>query len=266
MNTTENGEKTMLYIHKLDQLTMKTAEIESVYIIRDLKQKTPHPFSVTDMQDFLIDFTISATDKQVIEEGLQQVEPALQSLSWLHAEKNSVHEAVNVQRAIQLISEVPAALEANLAYIDSMMAWQESFAAEITPLLNSIPKLKAKDEKLVVNQKVNDIFQKILRNNTFRFHFLDVVNESHINHLAGLHESMNKGYLFRISLEEELKKVDFAYIRQRLPQDKLQEADKIAAEIALIRCGVDRAYDANMRMVNLALVLYAYVKWMMSGV
>ena len=59
--------------------------------------------------------------------------------------------------------------------------------------------------------------------------------------------------------------VDTAIILRNL-RKKVAEVEYIQKNIELIKKGIERAYDANMRMVNKALVLYAYVKWLNTGV
>ena len=65
----------MLYIHQLNQLTVKSAELESVYLIRELKQKTPYPLREEQLQNYFADFFISDTDKNVTEQALPLVQP-----------------------------------------------------------------------------------------------------------------------------------------------------------------------------------------------
>ena len=99
----------------------------------------------------------------------------------------------------------------------------------------------------------------------FGFNGFDIVNERQVEEFKALHESMLKGYLFHYSLEEELRKASFTDIRSRIPADRLKEVEEIHKEILEIQKGINIAYAANMRMVNLALVMYAYVKWLNSG-
>ena len=95
---------------------------------------------------------------------------------------------------------------------------------------------------------------------------MDIINEAHVSNVGGLIESFGKGYFFHYTLEEELKKVNFESIMGRIPPESLQKVKEIEDNLVIIKKGIDRAYDVNMRQVNCALVLYSYVKWMMNGV
>ena len=228
----------MLYIHKLKDLSTKSADVESVYLIRELKQKTPPPFTLPKVQEYFAEFMISPTDKQIIEEAAKLLTPTTELVQSIMQDNDSIHEVVNIQRTLQILTELPGPLQINLNYINEMLAWQEQFI---------------------------NIFEKILRNKEFGFQDEDIISEAQISHIVGLNESLASGFLFHFTLEEELKKVDFETIKPRISQNRLQEDAVIRENVFKIRRGVERAYDINMRMVNLALVMYSYVKWLTSS-
>lgn len=254
----------MLYIHKLSNLSPRTADVESVYLVRDMKQKTPYPLQENHVNDYLLEFAVSDTDRATMIQAVPLIEPTIEMIRNLLLERNALHEPVNLQRAIQILEELPTVLMNNITYVEEISEWQNKCITEIVPLLNSIPKLRTKEQKIACDQQLNVMFQRILRNKDFGFNFLDIINEAHVAHLAGLSDGMQKGYFFHFSLEEELKKLGFQDIKRRIPPDKFAEVEQIAQNISHIKRGVERAYQVNMRMVNLALVLYAYVRWMMS--
>ena len=255
----------MLYIHKLSDLSRKSAETESVMIIRDLRQRMGFPISVQKMEEYFGEFLISETDTTAMLQALALINPTLEKVKHLAAEEDAVHEPVNLQRTTQILSAIPNSLLATLEFSREIADFREEFFKNASGLLNQVPRLRTNEEKKAVNEKISALFEKILRNKEFGFNYTDVVNESHVSNVNGLHESMLKGYFFHISLEEELKKASFEVIKERIPADKLQQVDEIAAHIATIKKGVERAYDINMRMVNSAIQLYSCVKWVMNG-
>ncbi len=256
----------MLYIHALHHLTTKTAEVESVYLIRDIKTKTPYPLKEAQMQEYFADFTISETDQQLMAQSASLVQPTIETVERLLRENNELHESVALQRTLQMLKNVPAAMQKNISYTEAIMYWQQAmFIPDLTAVFNSLPKLKTREEKIAGNDKLNVIFGKILRNTNFAFNGYDLVNEGQVSEMNALMESLNKGFLFHLSLEEELHKENFDNIKKRISQDKLQEIEELQKNIETIKRGVDRAYQCNMRMVNVALVMYAYVKWLNSG-
>ncbi|MBI2125689.1 hypothetical protein HYU08_03995 [Candidatus Woesearchaeota archaeon] len=89
-----------------------------------------------------------------------------------------------------------------------------------------------------------------------------MVHEGPVAQVNGLVESMQKGFFFHVSLEEEYKKVDFNTIKRRVPAEELQRVEAIEQNILKIKRAADTAYNANMRMINLSVILYSYVKWL----
>ncbi len=256
----------MLYIHALHHLTPKTAEVESVYLIREIKSKTPYPLKEPQLQEYFTDFSVSETDVQAMNQTLALVEPTIQEVERLIQENDPIHESVALQRTLQMLKNVPHALQKNLSYSEAIMYWQQgSFIPDVTTIFNSLPKLKTREEKIAGNDKLNEIFGKILRNKDFAFNGYDIVNEGQVSEMNALMESLNKGFLFHYTLEEELRKESFDNIKHRLPPAKVQEIEQIKKNIEEIKRGVERAYQCNMRMVNTALVMYAYVKWLNGG-
>ena len=80
--------------------------------------------------------------------------------------------------------------------------------------------------------------------------------------MDGLIESLNKGFIFHFTLEEELQKRSFEQIKHRIPGNRLEEVEKIKRKVMAINNGVQRAYNFNRRMVDLAVYLYSYIKWL----
>lgn len=252
----------MLYIHKLSDLNQKTADTESVYLIREMKQKLTFPFSTAVLQEFLEEHNLSESDLTAMETSLQLVEPTILKIDALLKEKHPLHESTNLQRSIQILSGVPSSLSKNLTYGKERFLEQKEFIEEFTNVLNAIPSLQTKEEKIAANDKISKLFETILRNQEFCFRFADIIHEGHVSNVGGLRESMAKGYLVHFTLEEELKKADFSTVKLRIPPDKRQEVERIEEDISAIYRGVQRAYELNKRMVDLAVMLYSLVKWM----
>src|SRR3989338_4477183 len=234
-------------------------------VIRDLRQRMGFPISVQKMEDYFNDFAVSDTDTSAMVHALSLLEPTMKMIRALAAEQDQIHEPVNLQRAIQVLSSVPESLLANLEFSREMGELRNDFFKTSSGLLNQVPRLRTQEEKVAVNEKISALFERLLRNKDFGFNYGDVIHEGHTANVGGLHESMKKGYFFHISLEEELKKISFDQIKGRIPEDKLQRVEEIERNIATIKKGVERAYDINMRMVASATLLYACVKWVMNG-
>lgn len=254
----------MLYVHQLNHLTPKIAELESVYLVRELKQKHRYPLQAEKVAEEFSDLRISETDTQFLQEALALIGPTIELVNNILLQKDPLHEPINIQRTLQLLKELPPYVINQLEYLEDITVWQEPFLRNIASLLNTIPKLRTTEEKIRVNNQLKEIFQKILRNPEMHFNATDLIGEGSKAQIEGLHESMMKGFFFKVTLEEELKKVDFAIIQKRLPSERLAETETIERNIANIKRGLERAYQVNMCMVHCAVILYAYIKWMMN--
>jgi hypothetical protein len=153
-------------------------------------------------------------------------------------------------------------LKKNIDYAEEILNWQENWIAQTIPVLNRIPGSKTVEEKAVWNRHFSDFFEKVLRNGEFSFNYHDLVNEAYLDHIRGLDEGMGKGFLLRITLEEELKKVNYETLKARLAPETVEFLEHVRGNVEVIRRGVERSYQANMRMVQWSLVMYAYIKWL----
>ena len=254
----------MQYVHRIQDLNSKSIDIESVPLIRTLKQKTPYPLSEEKLRQQFSLFFVSPPDQEEMQEALQAVDPAIKRVLAVAAKKDPVYEGVNLLRTVQILQELPSPLQQNIRYYEEMTQFQQAFFKEATPLLNAIPSLQTEEEKIACNEKLGMIFQTLLKSDELFFNSTNLINESHVNHMKGLLESLEKGYLFYFTVEEELKKVSFETVKLKLPQEKLSQGEAIYQDVFLIKRGVDRAYDDNMRMTHWAIHFYAYIKWLSS--
>ncbi|MEK6940223.1 MAG: hypothetical protein AABX31_05850, partial [Nanoarchaeota archaeon] len=213
-------------------------------------------------EEAFCEFFVSSSELQVIDGSSKLVEHTIGMIKALAQLESEVYEAVSLQRAIQALSPITAALESNLAYLQQVQVWQATSSSALSNLLNQIPKLRTQEEKLRANDEIKGLFQFLLRNQGFVFHAQDMVHEGPVAQVNGLVESMQKGSFFHFSLEEEYKKVDFSAIKRRLPAENLQRVEEVEQNVLKIKRGIDAAYNANMRMVNLSVILYSYVKWL----
>ena len=255
----------MLYIHELRHLTSKMAELESVALVRELKQKMSFPLAAQKVSDYCAEFFMSPTDEQQVREAsavLQEIIPPVQELLQ---EQNPIYEQINLERTSRILQEIQLPLQENGGYIREMLEWQQPALESSIALFNRIPRLRSPEEKSAANQQLKNTFTKLLRNEEFFFRHNDIVNESHVSRMNDLLEGMEKGFLIKVSMEDELKRLSFAVLKQRLPQEEQARLDLLKEKVSQLKRGVDRAYQANLRMVKYGTVLYAYVKWASSG-
>ncbi|MBI5390012.1 hypothetical protein HZB02_00810 [Candidatus Woesearchaeota archaeon] len=252
----------MVYIHRLQDLTQKSADIESVPIVRELRARLKMPLIEDAMLKEFVRFFVEEHELESLQEALDTIPLAIEATKALLEKNDPLYERVNLQRALQMFNEMPSPLQANLALGRDIVNWQGTFATEATEILNAIPHLKTHDEKKAYNDRLNNLFLKLLRNTEMHFRYNDLIHEGQTNTMLSFSESMAKGFYFHVTLEMELKKIDY---RRNTPYDKLPAVDAVTEQVKRIKRGVDYAYAINLRMIDWALHLYAYFKWVMMG-
>ncbi|MBI2125688.1 hypothetical protein HYU08_03990 [Candidatus Woesearchaeota archaeon] len=130
--------ETMLYIHQLTHLSPKMADLESVYMVRDLREKVKFPLREEVMEEAFCEFFVSSSELQLIEETTALVEPTIEMIKALALLESDLYEAVSLQRAILALTPITAALESNLAYLQQVQVWQATSSSALTALLNQI--------------------------------------------------------------------------------------------------------------------------------
>jgi NADH dehydrogenase/NADH:ubiquinone oxidoreductase subunit G len=253
----------MLYIHRLGDLNPKSAEIESTIVVRDLKKQKPNITEEQFQKDFAA-FFISDSDSQAISNAISLINPTIDDVKAIFEKNDSLYEPINLKRAIDILKETPDPLFSNLNYAEDIKKWKDQFIKEITQILNVVPTLKKKEDMELYNNRLNVIFQKILRNKEMKFDFNGIINEANTEHINALSTSMENGFLFHLLLEEEINKTKFSIIKNRIPKQEIEQVEKIKQMVNGIKKGVDRAYENNMRMVQMAVILYSYIR-MVSG-
>ena len=251
----------MLYIHKLHQLNPKSAEVESVYLVRELRSKAKLPLTENHLEENLSVFFVSDTDKEKMNAALGLIQPTIEIIQNLLQQRDPVHETINLQRAVSILGQLVPHIHNNILYAEEITFWQSQLVPAATAVLNKIPRLRTKEEKKMVDQQLQALFQTLLRNTDFRFQANDIISEGELTVISDLCESMEKGFFFHIPLEEEIKKRDFSEIKKRIPADKTAVVNSVQQNFLEIKKGVERAYEMNMRQVMLGVHLYSYVRW-----
>jgi hypothetical protein len=248
----------MLYIHTLKDLNQKSADIEVTQLVRDLKKLHKLPLTSQALYNHLSEYFVSKTDIEAMNKALTLIPDTIKQIISL-SKSGGPYEAINLKRACQALEEMPLPLAANITYCQTVAEYQQPMVAELTTLFNEIPKLKTDTDKKAQDKKITPHFEMILRNKAFSFNYSDIINEANTGRMKSLSESIEKGFFFHVKLEEHLKKED---PKKQVSGDQKALLDSIVKNIASIREGVDRAYEHNMRMLTLAVYLYAYVRWL----
>jgi len=251
----------MLYIHRLMDLNPKSAEIETTPILRRLRERCRFPLTEQQLAEDFPEYFVSETDQKLIMQAIELLPDVMRRVSSF---SETYAEPRNIQRAHSLLQEIQEPLQKSKAYVDDLRAWHNGCLPALVTLLNSIRQLRTQEEKVRVNDELNMIFVRLLGTDRFVFSH-PVVNEGHVIRTNDLAESMGKGVLFRVTLEEEIKKMPWDQIQLRIPKEHLQEAEELRQRILQIKKGIDCAYNCNMRTIALSILLYTYVKWVKTG-
>lgn len=250
----------LLYIHKLSDLNIKSAEIESVPLVRTMNTGGIFPFDSQKISQLFAESAVSEEDITLIDSSFKLVEPTIARLNAILAENDTVHEPVNLKRAAQCLRSISAPLATNLDYSLQVLSLQQEFANTAADLLNSIPTLKTREAQADANSRIGHYFETALRNSGFTFTYVDVIHEGFTTTIHDLIDSFRKGYMFHFTLEDELKKATFEDIKARIPVERLKESDELEYNIRQIYKGIEHALSLNMRMVTWAITFYSCIK------
>jgi hypothetical protein len=255
----------MIYIYRLKDLNPKTADIESTNLLRSIKKRSAFPFTEKTFEDEFFTFFMSGTDKVMMQNSLDMIPSVIDELKFIASANNPVYELINFKRAISILNEIPEPLKNNLGYAEEIKQWSGLFSQELVFVLNNLRSLRNDQEKILFNQRLSAIFEKILRNKEMFYNAEGIVGEGVLEHITALSKSMANGFLFTVHLEEEIKKVNFDFLKQRIPVEELEKIERLGQKIDEIKKGVERAYENNMRMLQMAIITYSYVRWMITG-
>ena len=251
----------MIFVHELKALNHKSADIESVPIIRGLRERVRLPMTEEQAFSDFAGFMVKPSDIQAMEKTAELLPAAMQEIVDL-SEKSQNAEQINLKRAYTNLQEIQKHLTVNLGFAKLVFSWQFPATGRITGLINKMPALKTREDKMKFSSEVSPIFETVLRNDKFCLMFMDMVHEAHIEGIKAVVQSTEEGTFFHVEVDEHLKKTSFSERRKRLQQDELARFDSIAAKVAEIKNGVDTAYDVNKRMIGFAVQLYSYMKWL----
>lgn len=250
----------MIYIHELKALNPKTAQIESVPIIRGIREKARLPVSEEYLLHEFIPFFVRENDIAMIEASVSRIGSTLRGIAEFH-DMSSNSEPINLTRAMTDLQNIRDHLAASMEFARKLYGWQAQSIAHMTRLINKTGMMKTREEKARFNSEASPLFETVLRNDKFCLRFMDMINEAHVESIKAIMQGMQEGIFFHFEHDECLKKKSFSQIRARLPADELMLHDKISAEMPEIKKGVDAAYDINMRMIGFAVHLYSYIAW-----
>lgn len=255
----------MIYIHRLYDLNPKSADIESVELLRSLRKS---PFSFIDAGTFSNGsehFFLSETDKELMSKASHLIPQLIQEISDIATRKDPIYEELNLMRALTLLTDAKDPLVNNIDYCHAITRQRGELLNNFVNAINAIPKLKATEEKIKCNEKLKSVFKSILRHDDFVFNSESLVQEGEVENISSLLESMKNGFIIRFTIEEDIKKIKFTTVRNRLPKHVLEHLDSMITRLEEIKKGIKRAYDFNIGMIELSIIMYAHVKWAMGA-
>lgn len=250
----------MIYIHELKSLNPKSADIESVPIIRVIRESCRLPLSEESVRNIFSPFRIDEPEIGMMEKNVELTALAMEEIMGFYKlSRNS--EPINLKRVYTDLNEIQHRMKINIEFARKIIGWQDDSMQQIALLINKAPSLKTREDRMNYQKEISPLFEAVLRHDRFTFRFFDIINEAHTMRMKDLIEGMNEGIFFHKGIIEHLKNADFSTMRTMLPKEEISAADSIAAKIAEIKKCVDVCYDFNRRMVGFAVHLYSYIKW-----
>jgi hypothetical protein len=254
----------MLYIHKLNDLSLKSADIESTPLVRELKSTAKLPLSEESVQKKLSKFFISPNEIELMLNAESLIQPTIDEIAPLQ-ENKELYELINLHRSIANLNEIPAALRKNIEFANEILEFQTSLSQTFASLISQMPSLRTIEDKKAADVNLSNIFEKVLRNSeTIRLAHEDIIYEAQLARINSLTKSMNEGFFFHFTIEEHMNKKSFNDIKSRIPISELHKVEEIHRKLLDIERGVQAAHNHNMKMIELGITLYAYIKWIKS--
>jgi len=250
----------MVYINKLQDLNPKTAEVDSVPIVREFKRDAPLPLTVEKLQKYVSNLFRTEDEKNTMLKSLEMIEHTFNMVKELYSQNNPLIEAINLERAMSILKELKEPLSNNINYAEEIFIWNDQIISDFIDTINSLSRLKTNEEKTAANKRLSDIFKMLLRNDNMFYNEQGIVGEARLEHIKSLGESMERGFFLHLNIEDELKKTNFRVIKSRLEQKDSLIIDEIEKNINDIKKGIETAYNHNMRMIKLALIFYSYIR------
>lgn len=248
----------MLYIHQLRDLCPKTADIESVQLLRDIRQKNPSNEQI--IQDLMS--VLEFNNREIIIDSMNRIAPAIERIKGLISKNDPIYESINLHRAVSMLTEIIDDLKNNIDYFDDINLFRNDIKDKLNNIVSSIRNAKTSEEKYNLNSEINEIFKRILRTDDFTLKYENLVYEKDTARMKDLHESLANGFFFHITVKEHIDRKSFESIKSRIPHEKLVKADEIMNDVLKIKKGVDIAYEFNMSMIKFSIFFYSYIRYM----
>ena len=111
----------MQYVHRLQDLNPKSIDIESIPLIRAIRQGAQYPLSEQVLEKAFNPFYVSEEDIQAIQESVPIIDPTLGKIQEVLAANDPTFESVNLIRTYQILQELPDPLQANIAFLKDIL-------------------------------------------------------------------------------------------------------------------------------------------------
>src|SRR3989338_2779881 len=104
----------MLYIHALQDLNPKSADIECTELMRELKKGIKIPLTEQEVLARVEHLFVSPTDIENIRNALEAIPQAVAQITALPSKGYAEYELVNLQRAVNALQDLPVGLAQSL--------------------------------------------------------------------------------------------------------------------------------------------------------
>ena len=154
----------------------------------------------------------------MLEWGLCLIETFKQKFSWIvqdHVDNPGTYEAINLKRLLTIVDEIPAPLQRNYNDFKALSRVQETLNDEVAMLVREIREARTQTELKEIGSKGYGLMSSIANHDQNIQPELKI-NEAHKAHIADMASRFKEGYVYRRSIEQELKRVPFERLYARL--------------------------------------------------
>jgi len=242
---------------------LKDSTVDERRTVRNfLKQKTNDIScpSLELLQEIFKDCMTTDEELLLSEKAEDVLGPTLEGINWLMDDVKANpanYEAINIHRLKSTIEEIPPALEKNLAEMKHVISVQYAVPVAVKWLIDSAKTAVSGEE---LKKIFNEGFQLLctLANDVQGELNPDLrINEAHQTHVDDMSQRFKKGYVYHWSIQDELKKVPFEEVFERLNQEQKDQFGKLSALLEALTTSVEMNYDFNWKQVALIRRVYS---------
>ena len=220
------------------------------------------------VEETLVPIFVTERDTTLIKAGFPLIEDFYKKLTTLAEYLKKYpgsYEVINIKRLKDTIDEIPKPLQHNINEMDCLLNAQSVIVDDVYELLQKIS-IASKSDLKEIGKLSFEKLQMLANNDAGTIQPELRINEAQREHIIGVNEGYKKGYILKKSMEEELKKIPFQYIYDKLTIEQKTLFKEMETLLQRITDIVELAYQLNWKQIALIRKTYCILSESMNNV